>query len=462
VPLARSNVLVPELSSKLNGRVIGPDDGPYDQMRTLFSRAFDPRPAAIARPADAGDVREAIAFARDSGLELAVRCGGHSGAGHSTIDGGLVLDLRDLRTLEIDADARTAWAGSGLSAGEYTTAVGAHGLVTGFGDTASVGIGGITLGGGIGFLTRKFGLTIDSLLAAELVTADGNILHVDETSHPALFWAIRGGGGNFGVVTRFKFRLHPLKQVVGGMLLLPATADVVAGFIDAAERAPEELTTIANVMPAPPMPFVPAEHHGKMVVMGLMCYAGDADAGERAIAPFRVLATPLADLVRPISYPEMFPPEDPNYRPTAIGRVLFQRSIDNGNATTILEHLQANDAPIRVAQIRVLGGAMARVSDDATAFAHRSKRIMTVVASFYTGQEDRARREVWVKALAAAIDQGEPGAYVNFLGDEGPDRVRAAYPGTTWDRLSAIKARYDPTNLFRRNQNVLPTDRLIG
>jgi FAD/FMN-containing dehydrogenase len=452
----RSHQLALELPATFKGRLVTPDAGAYEQMRMLFSGAIDARPAAIARPLDAADVGDVIRAARDSGVELAVRSGGHSGAGHSTVEGGLVLDLRDIRALEIDADARTAWAGTGLTAGEYSTLAAAHGLATGFGDTGSVGIGGLTLGGGIGYLTRTFGLTIDSLLAAEMVTADGQILHVDETSDPDLFWAIRGGGGNFGVATRFKFRLHPVDRVLGGMLLLPATADVIASFVEAAEAAPDELTTIANVMPAPPMPFVPAEHHGKIVLMGLMCYAGAPEAGERVLAPFRKLATPLADMVRPISYPEMFPPEDPSYRPKAIGHAMFGRSVDREMARTILDRLQANDAPVRVVQVRVLGGAMARVPVDATAFAHRNSRIMSVVASFYEGDEDRARRAAWVKDLAGAIDQGEPGAYANFLGNEGPERVRAAYPGATWDRLAAIKARCDPENVFRLNQNIPP------
>ena len=216
-----------------------------------------------------------VTFARESGLPLAVRSGGHSGAGHGTTDGGIVLDVRDITTLEVDAVRRTAWAGAGMTAGEYSKEVGVHGLATGFGDTGSVGLGGITLGGGVGYLTRKYGLTIDSVLAAEVVTAAGDCLRVDAASHPDLFWAIRGGGGNFGVVTRFQYRLHPVDRIVGGMLLLPATADVIVKVIDAAAAAPEELTIIANVMPAPPMPFVPEAQHGQLSVLILLCYAGE-------------------------------------------------------------------------------------------------------------------------------------------------------------------------------------------
>ncbi len=441
----------------LHGRIIAPDDPGYDEARTIFLGGFDRRPAVIVRPSDATDVRRVVTFARDSGLELAVRSGGHSGAGHCTTDGGIVLDLRDMKALEIDVEGRTAWAETGLTAVEYSTAVGAHGLATGFGDTGSVGIGGITLGGGIGYLTRKYGLTIDSLLAAEVVTADGELVHVNAVSHPDMFWAIRGGGGNFGVATRFQFQLQPVDRIVGGMLLLPATVDVIAGFVAAAEAAPDELSTIANVMPAPPMPFVPSAHRGKLVVMALMCYAGNSDAGERALAPFRTLADPIVDMIRPMPYPEIYPPDDASFHPTAVARTMFIGSVDRGVATTILEYLQGSNATMRVAQLRVLGGAMARVPAETTAFAHRASRIMVNVAAFYTSPEDRSVRDAWVTDFAAVLRQGDSGTYVNFLGDEGEARVRAAYPGATWDRLAAIKDRYDPTNLFHVNQNVPPT-----
>jgi FAD binding domain-containing protein/berberine-like enzyme len=442
------------LRDTVRGRVILPDDTGYDAARQVFSGGFDPRPAVIARPADAGDVAHIIAFARETGLPLAVRSGGHSGAGHGTVDGGVVIDVRDLRAFEIDAPDRTVWAGAGLSAADYSRAANAHGLATGFGDTGSVGIGGLTLGGGIGYLTRKYGLTIDSVLAAEIVTADGRTLHVDEQSHPDLFWAIRGGGGNFGVVTRFKYRLHPVDHVVGGVLVLPADPDVIVRVTQASAAAPEELSVIINVMSAPPMPFLPAEIHGQIVTMMLVCYAGEAEAGAAAIAPFRAAATPLADLVRPIRYPEMFPPDDPSFHPTAAAKTMFIDHVDRPVAETILAFLRRSDASLRVAQIRVLGGAMARVANDATAFAHRQSRILVNVAAFYQGPEDRPVREAWVQQFASAIDQGDRGAYVGFLLDEGEARVRAAYPGATWDRLAAVKAKYDPDNVFKRNQNV--------
>jgi FAD/FMN-containing dehydrogenase len=459
LPLAKplDEAAIQAFSSRVRGQLIRPEDDDYDEARTVFYGGYDRRPALVVRVKDATDISHVIALARESGLELAVRSGGHSVAGHSTIDGGIVLDLTEMKNLELDVEGRTAWAQTGLTAGEYTAAAGAHGLATGFGDTGSVGIGGITLGGGVGYLVRKHGLTIDDLLAAEVVTADGELLRVDAESHPDLFWAIRGGGGNFGVATRFQFRLHEVDEIVGGMLILPATPEIIASFVTEAEAAPEELSTIANVMTAPPMPFLPAEVQGQLVIMAMLVYAGEeVEAGQRAVAPFRALAEPIVDLLKPIPYPEIYPPEDDDFHPTAVARTMFIDSIDRDVSQTILQHLRASDAPMRVAQIRVLGGAMARVPAEATAFAHRSSRIMVNVAAFYEGTEYRAAREAWVSHFAAALRQGEGGAYVGFLGEEGEERVREAYPKSTWDRLAEIKRRYDPTNVFRLNQNIPP------
>ena len=452
----RSPLSIDQLRDAVRGRVIAPDDADYDAARTVMYAGPDRRPAAIVRVADADDVARVIAIARETGLELAVRSGGHSASGQSVSDGGIVIDVRDLNSLEIDAGARTAWAGSGLTAGEYTTTAAEHGLATGFGDTGSVGLGGLTLGGGVGYLGRKHGLTIDSLLAAEIVTADGTTLVVDANTHPDLFWAIRGGGGNFGVATKFKYRLHDVSQFVGGMMVIPATAETVQGFIEAAGAAPDELSTIANVMPCPPLPFVAEEHHGSMVIFGMLAYAGDIEAGQAALAPFRALAEPLADMCEPAAYPTMFPPDDPDYHPTAVSRTMFMERVDRPVAETIMRFLEASDASLRVAQLRVLGGAIARVPAEVTAYAHRTSPIMVNIAAFYDGEADKPIREAWVAEFSAALNQGDAGAYVNFVGDEGEARVRAAYPGATWDRLARIKAEYDPDNLFRLNQNIPP------
>jgi FAD/FMN-containing dehydrogenase len=454
---AQASISIPQLRNELAGEVIAPDDPQYDGARRVFIPLYDDhRPAVIVRPADAREVGYIVALARETGLELAVRSGGHSGAGHSVTDGGIVLDLSLMKSLEIDPEKRIAWAEAGLTAGEVTNATAAHRLAVGFGDTGSVGIGGLTVGGGVGYLVRKHGLTIDDLLAAEIVLADGRLLQVDSERNADLFWAIRGGGGNFGVVTRFKFRLHPLDTVTGGMLVLPATAEAIAGFIAAAEAAPEELSTIANVMTAPPMPFIPEEHHGQIVMLAMLVHAGSTEDGEQAVAPFRALATPLADMVRPMPLPEIYPPDDPEYRPLAAARTMFVDSIGYAESELILDQLTASTAMMPVAQLRVLGGAMARIPADATAFAHRRSKIMVNVAAVYERLDEASVHEEWVTEFADALRQSDHGAYVNFVGDEGEDAVRASYPGETWDRLAAIKRRYDPGNLFRLNQNIPP------
>jgi FAD/FMN-containing dehydrogenase len=288
------------------------------------------------------------------------------------------------------------------------------------------------------------------------VTADGRLRRVDAETQPELFWALRGGGGNFGVVTRLKYRLAPLDTVLGGLLVLPATPDVIAGFVAAAEAAPDELSTIANVMLAPPMPLIRAELHGSPVIMARMVYAGEVEAGERALAPFRALAEPIADLLRPIKYPELFPAEERDGI-VAVSRVMFAGSVGMRQAEAILERVRESPATMAACELRVLGGAMARVPADATAFAHRQSRIMINVAAIYDpSTSERADHIAWARALSAELDDGDPGAYAGLLADEGAARVRAAYPGATGERLAAVKAAYDPDNVFRLNQNIAP------
>ena len=446
------------LRLELAGEVIGPDDAAYEAARRVFDPKIDKHPAAIVRPVDDAAVASVVSLAHESGVELAVRSGGHSLAGHGTSEGGLVLDLAWMDGLEVDADARVATAETGLAAGRVTKAAAEQGLGIGFGDTGSVGIGGLTLGGGIGYLVRKHGLTIDSVLDADVVTADGSLLHLDTNSHPDLFWAIRGGGGNFGVVTRFRYRLSPVDGSIGGMLVLPATPDTIASFVEAAEEAPDELSTIANVMPAPPMPFLPQEHHGRPVLLAMLFHAGPSDAGQQALAPFRAFAEPLADLLRPLSYEEMYPPEN-GEPPLATARTLFVDEVDRGAAAEILGRIAASSAQMPVAQLRVLGGAMARVPVEETAFAHRARRIMVNVAAVYGSRDEAPTHDAWVDGFAESLRRDDD-AYVNFVGDEGPERVRASYPAGTWDRLRQVKRRYDPDNFFRLNQNIPPADEL--
>jgi len=450
-----TNVDMTPLRSELTGRIIEPSDRDYEEAKAVFYGGEDRRPAAIARVAHSDDVARVVRLARESGIDLAVRSGGHSVARHSLVDGGVVLDLRDMKGIEIDAESRTAWAESGLTAGEYTTATGAHGLATSFGDTGSVGIGGITLGGGIGYLVRKYGLTIDDLLAAEVVTADGRCLHVDSASHPDLFWAIRGGGGNFGVATRFKLRLHEVEKVYGGMLIMPASPDAIVALVEETITAPHELSAMVNVMKAPPMPFIPHEFHGRPVVMVLLAHCGDIQEGQEIVDRLRKIATPLADMARPMPYVEVYPPEEEGFHPVAASRTMFTESIDRDAAVSMLEHLEASSAFLAVAHLRALGGAMARVPADATAFAHRDRKLLANVAALYEAAQQKEEHEAWVADLSVDIG-GAPGAYAGFLGEDGTERIREAYPGPTWHRLVEVKRRYDPDNVFRENHNIKP------
>jgi FAD/FMN-containing dehydrogenase len=453
---AAADPALDELRAALTGELIAPDDAGYERAREVFNATIDRRPAAIVRAADADDVARAIEAARQSGLELAVRGGGHSFAGHGVNDGGLLLDTSAMRGLEIDVEGRSAWAQAGLTAGEYTAATGRHGLATGFGDAGDVGVAGITLGGGIGWLLRKHGLTADSLLAAELVSADGELLSVDEDNHPDLFWALRGGGGNFGVVTRLRYRLHEVDTVIGGLLVLPASPDVLRSVAAFADAAPEELSMIVQLAAAPPMPMLPSEQHGKPVVMVMAVYAGDVEAGEEVLAPLRGIATPIVDALQPMAYPDIytFGGGGPERAAVAIRSALVDE-LDDATIEALFEQQQSAAAPVTV-QLRPLGGAMARVPADATAFAHRDRRLMLTLAAMGAPGADGSELDAIVDDLAARIGLLGDAAYVNYLADEGDARVREAYPGPTYERLAEIKRRYDPTNLFRGNQNIAP------
>jgi FAD/FMN-containing dehydrogenase len=456
-PRQTQDIPTDDLRSQLKGEVITPDDPRYDDARQVVFKGVDKRPLAVARVAGADDVAAVVNAAREGGLELAVRSGGHSRPGYGTSEGGLVIDLSGMEDVEIDGDGQTAWVETGATAGQYTNATAERGRITGLGDTGSVGVGGITLAGGVGFLVRKHGLTIDNLLAAEVVTADGEVVQASEESEPDLFWAIRGGESNFGVATRLQLRLAEISEIVGGMLILPATPETITGFLRAADAAPEELSTIANVMIAPPMPMIPEEAHGKPVVMGLFAYVGPVDQGEEVLAPFRALAEPLADMLRPMRYPELYEGPEPEVR-FAAGTNFFADSLEPAAAEAILEQLPQSTAMMKAVQLRVLGGALARVPNDATAFAHRDRGLMVNVAAMYMDEGEKDTHQAWVNGLASSLGKNGAGGYVGFLGEEDEETLRAAYPGGTWERLRGLKRRYDPDNIFHLNHNIPPTD----
>jgi FAD/FMN-containing dehydrogenase len=448
-----------DLEAHFLGELIRPAHDDYDTARLVRNRTFDRHPALIARAADAADVIRAVSFARDRQLPLAVRSGGHSLAGHSAVDGGLVIDLSRMRGVSIDPERRVAWAQPGLTWGEYAGAAQAYSLATSAGDTSTVGLGGLTLGGGIGWMVRKYGLTIDNLLSAEMVMADGRLLRVSDQESPDLFWAIRGGGGNFGVATAFQLRLRPAGIVFGGATVYPATVDVLRDWADYVVQAPDELTSIVFIMAAPPAPFIPEDQVGKLVALIGVVHVGDLATGDRSIAPLRRLGgtPPLADITAPMPYPGIFQLTAEATKPALESvRSGFSSALSGAMLESIVEY--GARMPGGIVQLRGLGGAMARVGVDATAFAHRERAYMVTIIGSATDPADFERRRAWTEELWNAVRRETQGVYVNFLEDEGESRVREAYTPATYERLAAIKQRYDPTNLFYLNQNIRPFD----
>ncbi len=450
--------VAPGLGHGFRGRLIAPGAADSERARRVRNAAVDRRPTLIAVAADAADAALVVAKARDLGLPLVVRAGGHSMAGHGTGDGALLLDLSEMRDVEIDVAGRTAWAEAGVLAGEYTSATHAHGLVTPFGDTGSVGVAGITLGGGIGWLVRKHVMTIDSLLAVEIVTADGRHLTASAVEEPDLFWAVRGAGANFGVVTRLQFRLHPLSDVLAGHILLPATHDVLRHLVPTLLDAPDELTAMPNIVLAPEDPAIPDQHGGRLVLHLSVAWSGSAHDGERALAPLRALGAPISDNVSWQPYPALFSPVDRDAEPIwgVSSRALFIDTHDDAMIDAIERRLTEPGAPGALVQLRVLGGAMARVPGGATAFGWRDRRALAWLITPYEEVGQAAAMEAWTASFRAELPADDAATYVNFMGDEGADAVHHAYPPSAWARLRELKRRYDPDNVFRANHNIRP------
>jgi FAD/FMN-containing dehydrogenase len=448
--------LLDELISPLSGDAIRPDDEGYDEARRGFNLAFDRRPAVIVRAANDDDVVRTVSFAREHGVELALRSGGHSFAGLSTIEGGILLDLAGLNEIEIDPDQRLGHAGAGVTAAAFTVAAFEHGLATPFGDTGSVGLAGLTLGGGVGWLVRKRGLTIDHLVSVDLITADGRRLTASEDENQDLFWALRGGGGNFGVATRFTYRLEPIGEVLGGMAVMPLTRDVLRGVFDASLDAPDELTVIVTAMRMPPMPMVPEEMHFAPVAMVMLVWDGEPDEGAPFVDRIRAAGPVFMDMIQPMPYPGIYQLMAEAEAPAPLSaRSAYLKALDDAALDELIAFI--DQAPIgSLFQLRNLGGAAARVPADATAYTHRDWPALVALGATF---EDPAAYDEWDAFTEAAIDRIAPQprhAYVNFLGIEGPEAVKRAYGEQTWPRLLEVKRRYDPDNFFHHNQNIRP------
>jgi FAD/FMN-containing dehydrogenase len=456
--IAAASDQIAEFRGRLLGRLITPDDPDYDEARRTLYFTMDRRPRAIVRAADADDVVAAVSFAREHDLPLAVRSGGHSLAFFGVVDDALVVDFSEMKRIRLDAGSRTARVQPGATTGDLADLANANGLALTSGDTHSVGFGGLTTGGGIGFMVRKYGLTIDNLLSAQVVTAAGEIVTASADEHPDLFWAICGGGGNAGIVTEFTFRMAPVDQILGGEMILPATREVLRGYLDYVATAPDELTTIANLMYSPPAPHVPDEQVGKLGLTVIVCWSGDREAGEQAVAPLRALGTPLADAVAPMPYPDIYRFTAHQAEPHAASiRMMFADDLSDETLDAVLTAMQNASSPFSVIQFRGLGGAMARVPEEATAFAHRQRRyFVAIIGLWLDPAEDPAEHQAWTDTLWQQVRHEGRGVYVNFLEEEGPERIHEAYPPATYARLAEIKQTYDPENLFHFNQNVPP------
>lgn len=441
------SALIARLESVVGDRIRVSGDPEFDARLTLYGGA--PRvPALIVQPRDAHEVARLLPAIADSGLPVTVRAGGHSLARRSRVADGVVIDLSLLDRVDIDASARTASAGGGVTAGRYTEIAAQHGLATGFGDTGSVGIAGLTLGGGIGFLSRRAGLAADQLTGAELVTADGRILQVDADTEPDLFWALRGGGPGLGVVTTLRYRLSVVRTVVGGVLLFEADAGALARIVAHLASADDDLSTMVNVMLAPPAPFVPERLRGRPVIGVFAAHAGTAERAAADYEELRALGSVVADTIRDLPYPAMLADHEEQRGMIPVARSGFADSFDTDRAAQAIDALASFDAPASVVNLRPMGGAIARVAPDATAFAHRDRAVMVIVTAGYREQTAADSHQETVDDVTRRLTDGETG-YLNFF-SEVPDVDRRAFPPATLERLRIIRSAHDPEGMFRR------------
>jgi FAD/FMN-containing dehydrogenase len=462
------NTIRPEeiagLQSTLRGKACVKADPGYDESRHIWNAMIDRSPTLVVRCAGTADVVRAVNFARGAGLPISVRAGGHNIAGTAVVDGGLMIDLSPMKSVRVDPRARRAWVEPGCTLADVDRETQAFGLVVPTGINSTTGIAGLTLGGGFGWTTRRFGLTIDNLVAADVVTADGRLVRASESEEPDLFWAIRGGGGNFGIVTSFEFRLHPLEpEVLAGLVVHPFenAAELLEEYREAVKEAPDELTCWVVMRKAPPLPFLPAEWHGREVLVFAMCYAGKPAEGEAATRRLRSLGKPIADVVGPQPFTGWQAAFDPLLTPGARN---YWKSHDfaelsDGAIKALVEGIRTLPGPECEVFIAHLGGALSHVAPDATAYPQRSSHFVMNVHSRWREPAQDGDCIAWARVLFGATAPYALGtAYVNFMPEDEADRVESVY-GQNFKRLAEIKGRYDPDNLFRMNQNIRPARR---
>ena len=452
------------LRGKLRGGALLPGEDGYDAARTIWNAMIDRRPGLIVRCLGAADVMHAVKLARAEGLLLSVRGGGHNIAGSAVCDGGLLIDLSLMKSVQIDPQPRTARVEPGALLADFDKEAQAFGLATPLGINSTTGVAGLALGGGFGWTTRKFGLTVDNLVAAQVVTASGELARASANEHPDLFWALRGGGGNFGVVTSFEFKLHPLgPEVLSGLIVHPfaEARELLPQFRRVIAQAPDELTVWSVMRKAPPLPFIPAEWHGKEVLIFAACYSGDMKQGEKAMQPLRALGKPLADVIGPHPFTGWQAAFDPLLTPGARN---YWKSHDFGDLSDgaieaivgAAGRLPSPECEVFIAHV---GGAMGRVAPDAMAWSNREAHFVMNAHARWRDAKDDASCIAWARQLSEATASFATGSvYVNFMPDDEKDRVEKAY-GKNYRRLAEIKRRYDPDNLFRMNQNIRPSER---
>ncbi len=451
---------ITDLRSQVRGEVIAPGDADYEEARKVHNGMIDKRPAAVIRVANAGDVMRAVRYAREGGLAVAIRGGGHSAPGFGTCDGGVVIDLSKLRGVRVDPRAKTARAEGGATWGDFNAATHAFGLATTGGIISTTGIAGLTLGGGIGYLTRGLGLSLDNLISADVVTADGKMVIASERDNPDLFWALRGGGGNFGVCTSLEYKLHPVQNVYWGPMFyeIKETANVLRFFRDYIKTAPEQMGAFPAFQIAPPLPFIPENRHGDMFCAMIACWAGDPEEGERRFKPFHDVAEVKAEMVGPVPYPAINAAFDGLF-PKGIRQYWKGNFVKELSDEAIAEHVKHGPKAPNVSStmhLYPIDGACHRVAADATAFGHRDANFaMVVLASSNDSSQDEANKK-WVRDYSKAIAPfSEAGGYVNFMDEDDDKRVKANY-GANYGRLASIKRKFDPDNVFRINQNINP------
>ena len=450
-----------QLRDRVHGRVITPGDDGYDEARRVFNAMIDRRPAAIVQASSAADVVAAVNYARDAGLDLAIRGGGHSVPGFGTVDDGVVIDLSGMRTVAVDPAKRRARAAGGATWADFNAATAAHGLASTGGVVSTTGVGGLTLGGGIGYLTRGLGLACDNLVSAEVVTADGQLVTASESEHEDLFWALRGGSGNFGVATSLEFRLHPVGDIYGGPMFFDlADAETVLRFYrDWIKEAPEAFGGFPAFQIAPPLPFIPEERHGETALAFIACWAGPLDEGEAVLKPLHDVAPVFAEHVGPMPYAALNGAFDALYPPGALQHYWKANFVRELTDDAIKAHLAwGPKVPVVNSTVHIypINGACHRVPAEATAFAHREDTFATVIAGMWPDPAQNEANIAWVRGYYdATAPYSETGGYVNFMSGDDQDRVAANY-GASYDRLRDVKRKYDPDNLFHVNQNIKP------